>query len=305
MARLMHKRVGDVEILGVSLAGEETVVAAPEYNVCFDIGRAPREVISIDNVCLSHGHMDHAAGIAYYFSQRNFIGNAPGRVILHENLVAPITRLMQVWEEIERHPSPVTLVGVSPMQDVRLRRDLIVRAFDVRHGGEALGYTLIETRKKLKAEFSTKTGPQLVALKKDGVTIEDSIEVPLLTYTGDTAIGRWLQYDFVRTSRAVLVECTFFERDHLVRARAGNHIHVVELPQVCEAIPDAEILLIHVTRRTDLRLAKRILEKAVSPRDLERISFLMDRPPREKRPQTSPDASRSAAARSPDRAARA
>ena len=66
MGRLVHKTLGRIKILGFSLAGEETVVAVPEYNVCFDIGRAPREVISIDNVCLSHGHMDHAAGVAYW-----------------------------------------------------------------------------------------------------------------------------------------------------------------------------------------------------------------------------------------------
>ena len=34
----------------------------------------------IDNLCLTHGHMDHAAGVAYYLSQRHFVGNSPGRV---------------------------------------------------------------------------------------------------------------------------------------------------------------------------------------------------------------------------------
>ncbi len=83
MGRLIEHVVSGVRIAGFSLAGEETVVAAPEHNVCFDVGRAPREIISIDNLCLSHGHMDHAAGIAYYLSQRHFIGNSPGRIIVH------------------------------------------------------------------------------------------------------------------------------------------------------------------------------------------------------------------------------
>lgn len=283
MGRLNRKEIDGIQILGFSLAGEETVVALPELNVCFDIGRAPREVISIDNVCLTHGHMDHAAGIAYYFSQRAFVGNDSGRLILPRSLVDPVRRLMDVWADIEGHPSPTDIRGVAPLEDVELRRGLIVRPFDVNHGGPSLGFTLLDVRHKLKAEFHGKTGPQLVELKKKGVTIEDRVEVPLLTFSGDTAIGRFLDLDFVRTSRVVLFECTFFERDHITRARAGRHMHVTDLPKVLEAIPDAKIVLTHVTRRTDLREAKRILEKSIDKAQLERITFLMERPPRQHR----------------------
>ena len=71
--RLIEKQVGGMGFVGVSVAGVETVVAIPELNVCFDAGRAPTEMITIDNLCLTHGHMDHAAGLAYYLSQRGFI----------------------------------------------------------------------------------------------------------------------------------------------------------------------------------------------------------------------------------------
>ena len=68
--RMIEKRIGDIRLVGNSRGGEESVIAAPELNVCFDIGLAPREVLSVDYVCLTHGHADHAAGIHYYFSQR-------------------------------------------------------------------------------------------------------------------------------------------------------------------------------------------------------------------------------------------
>lgn len=280
MSRLVQKQLAGVPLVGFSLAGEETVIAAPEHGVCFDVGRAPREIISIDNVCLSHGHMDHAAGIAYYFSQRHFIGNSPGRVIVHRCLAQAIQRLMDVWSDIEGHHSPSEIIGVEPLEDVPLRRGLLVRPFQVNHAAGALGYTLIETRHKLKAEFQGKSGPELVALKKSGVSIEDAIEIPLITYTGDTALGRFLDLDFVRHSRALLIECTFFDRDHVERARAGRHLHVDDLPQALAAIPDAQVGLIHVTRRTDMRTAKKVLSGLLSPSDRERVSFFMDRPPR-------------------------
>ena len=63
---MIEKDIAGIRLVGTSLAGEESVLAAPEYNVCFDVGRAPREIIPIDTVCVTHGHMDHAAGIAYY-----------------------------------------------------------------------------------------------------------------------------------------------------------------------------------------------------------------------------------------------
>jgi len=280
MARLIEKQIAGIRVLGFSLAGEETVIAAPEYNVCFDVGRAPREVISIDNVCLTHGHMDHAAGVAYYFSQRGFVGNAPGRVIVHRSLAQHIQRLMAVWADIEGHPSPGVVYGVEHLEDVEIRRGLLVRAFNVNHGASALGFSLIERRHKLKPEFVGKTGPQIVALKKQGVQIESTVEVSLLTYTGDTAVGRFLDLEFVRNSQGVLLECTFFDREHCDRASAGRHIHVTDLPSICERLPHSQIMLVHVTRRTDLRTAKRIVERALKPDDLARVSFLMDRPPR-------------------------
>ncbi len=187
---------------------------------------------------------------------------------------------MEIWADIEGHHSPGMIEGVEHLQDITLRRGLLARPFDVNHAASALGFTLVDVRHKLKPEFHGKSGPQLVALKKEGVAIEERVEIPLLTYTGDTACGRWLKLDFVRETRALILECTFFEREHVSRARAGKHIHVVDLPEILEAIPDAQVLLSHLTRRTDIRAAKRILERTLKPSDAERVSFLMDRPPR-------------------------
>jgi ribonuclease Z len=306
MGRLVHKELDGIKILGFSLAGEESVVAAPELNVCFDVGRAPREIISIDNICLTHGHMDHAAGIAYYLSQRGFVGNSPGRIIVHHSLVGPIQELMNVWESIEGHSSPGDLRGVKHLEDVTIRRGLIIRPFNVNHDRRSLGFTVIEVRHKLKDEYHGKSGPQLVELKSKGVEIEHEFEVPLLTFPGDTALGPFLDLDFVKRSHSVLLECTFFDAEHLSRARAGRHIHLQDLPVVLSAIPEAQIMLTHLSRRTDLRDAKRMLKQAIKPSDLQRMSFLMERPPRRvPRDSTGSTAPRSAdASRTTDHAER-
>ena len=64
-------------------------------------------------------------------------------------------------------------------------------------------------------------------------------------------------------------------------ARAGRHLHVDDIPEVIEAIPEARISIIHVTRRTDLRAAKRALDRVVPKEDRDRVEFFMERPPRQ------------------------
>ncbi len=55
-----------------------------------------------------------------------------------------------------------------------------------------------------------------------------------------------------------------------------------DLPAMLSAIPDAAVMLTHLSRRTDLRTAKRTLKRVLDPRDVDRVSFLMERPPRNK-----------------------
>lgn len=286
--RLVEHDLGGLRVIGYSVAGEETVVAAPELNVCFDVGRAPGEILAVDHVLLSHGHMDHAAGLAYYFSQRNFIGIAPGTVLLPKALAGPVKELMRVWGAIEGHISPAKIVPMAAGETYDLRRGLQVRAFEPNHAVAALGYSVVEVRHKLKPEFHDRTGPELVALKKAGVEIEYQMEIPVIAYAGDTAEGQWLELDTVRKAKVLLLECTFFDPDHVRRARAGYHLHVRDVARLLRRLENEHIVLMHVTRRTGPREARETLARLVDEATLARVKFLMDgrryRPRRDDRP---------------------
>lgn len=286
--RLVEQVCDDIRLVGYSVAGEESVIAAPEHNVCFDVGKAPAEILAIDHVLLTHGHMDHSAGIAYYLSQRNFVGNAPGCVVVPHPLVKPIQELIRVWGMIEGHPSPARIVGMGPGEDFEIRKGLIARTYEINHGVSALGYCVIDVRHKLKPELANKTGPELVALKKQGVEIDYRLEVPLIAYCGDTAEGRWSELEFVRTAKVLILECTFFDADHVRRARAGYHLHVKDVARIIQRMDNPFVVLTHVTRRTPLREAKESLGKLIHEEMLPRVRFLMDGRRHKGRPMPPP-----------------
>jgi len=273
---LVEHLLGDIRFIGYSVAGEETVVAAPELNVCFDVGKAPAEILSVDHVFLSHGHMDHAAGIAYYFSQRNFVGNTSGCIICPNQLVTPIKELMRVWGQIEGHISPHKVVGMAPAEEYQIRKGLVARSFALNHGAPSLGFVILDIRHKLRPEFADRNGPQLVALKKQGVSIEYQLEVPLIAFCGDTAEGAWMDLELVQRARVLLLECTFFEADHVKRARAGYHLHVRDVARILPRMKNEHFLLHHVTRRTGVREAKRALTDLLPAEIMRRVTFLMD-----------------------------
>ncbi len=294
-ANLSELTIGNLHLIGRSIAGEETFVILPEYNVAFDIGTSPRELISIDHVLLSHGHMDHAAGIAYYFAQRMFVDNPPGHVYMPEPLLVPMQKLLEIWGQIDGRQAPAHLHAARPDEDILLRRDLLVRPFRVEHptrrpgGGrmDSLGYSLIEVRKKLKDEYRELTGPQIVQLKNQGVEIERRVEIPLVAYCGDTAAGDFLRLEHVRRARVLLLECTFVEDDHAERARAGHHIHVRDLARIVPDLENEYIVLIHLSRRTALRAARERIRAELGSH-ADRVCLLMEHRRRRRRKASDP-----------------
>jgi ribonuclease Z len=286
--RLAEFEHAGIRIQGFSLAGEESFFVLPEMNLAFDVGRCQREVLGVDHVFLTHGHMDHAAGIAYYFSQRMFIDNQPGHMFAPEPLVEPIQRLLRVWADIDGHEPPANIHPALAGVDIPLRRDLVVRPFEVNHPCwrydrstvRGLGYAAIEVRQKLLDQYQDLAGPQLVELKRQGVQITRRVELPRVAYCGDTAPGGFLELDYVRDSQVLLLECTFVEAEHYDRARAGYHIHVSDLSEIVPKLRNERIVLSHLSRRTPLSEARRAVQRALGGGFSDRICFLMEHCPR-------------------------
>ncbi len=274
---LAQIQIDDLEILGYSVAGEETVIALPQLDVCFDVGKAPDQIIPINHVLLTHGHMDHSAGFAYYLSQRNFCGLAAGTVLAPAGLIQPMQQIIDLWARVDGNRIPAKLVGVKPGDEYPIKPNLFARVFPTKHSFGSVGFTVLEKRKKLKPEYVGLTGPQIVELKKQGVQIDNPLEVPIVTYFGDTQYVDFAQLGYVVKSKILIAECTFYEDDHTGRANAGRHMHVSEFASLVERLENEVIIISHLTQRTSLGEIRKMLKKALPTAIYEKTIILMDR----------------------------
>jgi ribonuclease Z len=277
---LAYIKIDELEIIGYSVAAEETVVAMPQLDVCFDIGKAPDQIIPINNILLTHGHMDHAAGIAYYLSHRNFCGQSPGTILAPHNLLGPIKEIIDAWSRLDGNKIPANLIGVKAGDEYQIKPNLFARVFPTKHSRGSVGYSIIEKRKKIKPEYAALTGRQIVELKKQNVEIDYPLEIPIVTYFGDTQYVDFSQLRYIVESKILIAECTFYETEHTERAEAGKHMHIGEFAELIGKMKNDYIIVTHTTQRTPMRDIRRILKEALPPEKYNRIILLMDKRPR-------------------------
>jgi len=263
-------------VQGTSVAGEATAVQAPELDICFDMGSCPRTVLSSPYVAISHGHMDHVGGLAYYCSQRRFQGMGDGSIICDERIAPAIKRMMAGFVDLEQQVTPFEIHPLGPEQELEIKNNVVVRAFHTEHTCPSMGYVVIEKRSKLKPEFAGYPQEKLLELKQRGVEITHILDIPLMAYLGDTAPGEALLRADVRAAQVVISECTFVEAEHKDRAKVGKHLHLDDIVEWLPLLEANMLVLTHLSRRTNLGMARKRLQSLARSEDAERVAFLMD-----------------------------
>lgn len=263
-------------VQGASVAGESTCVQAPELDVCFDMGSCPRAMLSSKYVAISHGHMDHVGGLAYYCSQRKFQGMGTGTIVCDVRIAPAIRKMMAGYVDLEQQVTPYDLISMEAEQEVEIKNNVILRAFHTEHTTPSMGYVIVEKRSKLKPEFVGLPQEKLRELKDRGEEITRILDIPLIAYLGDTAPGPPLVREDVRKAQIVVCECTFVEEDHKERAKIGRHMHLDDVIEWLPVLESKALVLTHLSRRSNMTYARKRLRQLAGRSDPDRVMFLMD-----------------------------
>ena len=166
---------------------------------------------------------------------------------------------------------------MSPGDEFQIKPNLIVRAFATRHCRGSLGFCVLEKKKKLKEEYLGLDGSEIVSLKKEGVTVDYPVEIPLVTYLGDTRYHNFGKFDFISRSKILIAECTFVDSEHVDRALAGAHMYVDEFTKMLTEMDNQYVIITHLSQRTRITEAKKILKEKLNSQLYEKVILLMDK----------------------------
>ncbi|MBX3392352.1 MAG: hypothetical protein KF787_06850 [Phycisphaeraceae bacterium] len=263
-------------VQGISIAGEITCLQIPELDLGFDIGSCPRAMLSSKFLAISHGHMDHVGALAYFCSQRQFQGMGTAKIVCDERIESDIRGMMSGFVNLERQKTPYEIIALKPEGEIEIKNNIFLRGFPTEHTCPSFGYSVYERRTKLKPELVDFPQEKLRELKDRGVEITRTLTVPRIAYLGDTQPGPHLVREDVRKAPIVICECTFFEPDHKDRAKIGMHLHVDDVAEWLGVLECEALVLVHVSRRTDLNFARKRFLQVCGPDKSQRVHFLMD-----------------------------
>jgi len=263
-------------IRGVSVAGRETWFHLPTLHLAFDLGRAPTELVSVPNIFLSHAHLDHGAGLAYWCSQRRLLRLAGGVVRTHPAGVPAWMNLLALHEALEAVRYDARVEAMEPGTRVNLRRDLEVEAFETDHRVPTLAFVASEIRNRLRPDLAGHSPEDIRDAAARGEAVSGRVAIPLVAYSGDTGAGIFARAPrSFFTAKVLLLECSFVEERDRERSKAWKHLHVDEIAERADLFENEVVVLTHLTLRTPADEIRRLVNKRLPARLAERtVPFL-------------------------------
>lgn len=242
-------RTEHLTIEGRSRAGHETWFRVRELGVALDIGRGPDAVIGQQHVFITHAHLDHASGMAFYAGQRRLQQLDGGTLYVPSEAADDVRELMRVQERLTGATFDVDITGVAVGEELAIDRKHSVRGHAATHRVAARAYEFFERRHHLKEEFAGRTREEIARLRREGVAIEEEYRSPILFYTGDTDRGILEQNEAMFKAEVLMIECSFIADGHQDRAAKYRHIHIDDIADFAGKFENQFIILTHFSRR--------------------------------------------------------
>ena len=262
-------RLGDLTLEGCSRAGDETWLRVHPPGLAFDAGRGALYLAGCRDLFLTHGHLDHALGVPFLLSQRSLHHTAGTRVFCPREIAGDLAAFIAAAARLERVDYDFELVPLGPGDRVQVGRDLAVEAFATDHVVPSLGYHLRRAKHRLAAPYRGLPPAELVALRRSGVTTEETLEEDWFSYTGDTGPAVFDREPRLFTTRVLAVECTFLGDALRAKGARYKHLHLEDLAERSAEFANEALVLCHLSRRhteAELRLEVESRLPALAPR---------------------------------------
>jgi ribonuclease Z len=278
--RPVSLRLGSLDLRAFSISGLATYVEVPALDACFDLGHCSIEASRLRNVLLSHVHQDHALGVVRHLALRAMTGARPPRIWLPSESRDALLDVLRAHERLEqREPADLDAVvrGVAAGEAFRLSSRHEVRAFDVVHRIASRGYTVVETRRKLRPAFQGLPGEAIRDARARGEELYDHAEIKLLTYVGDSTLETLERHPEIGESEILFLEATHLPGTSPDVSAKYGHTHLEELASLFARDPrplaSPHVVLKHFSLKYEEHAIRASL--AILPPDLRRRVTLL------------------------------
>ncbi|MBX7148834.1 hypothetical protein K1X76_07070 [bacterium] len=241
---------GNFNIIGRGIAGVESVYTLPQFNITFDTGRAPTFSIHHDHLALSHLHLDHAGGLAFYLGLRCLNDLTPLKLIVPATKEQATRDLVEAIRKSSEQQLTCEIIGIK--DPIEIKKNIFLTAVENFHCVDSTGYLISEKKKKLKPVYAGLSGNELVELKKKNIEIETETMEPQFAYSGDS------KAEFFTTiaakARVLLMECSFFDdTSNMEKVIKYGHTHINHWLEHLERIESEMVIMTHTSQRYSAR----------------------------------------------------
>ncbi|GKY90776.1 hypothetical protein MPSEU_000050400 [Mayamaea pseudoterrestris] len=257
-------------LTGRSRAGDGTSFFVPELRWMLDAGALvttspPRTLF------ITHTHSDHVSNLGALV-QKAVAANplviyAPEQTIpLMQRHIDAYFELIECGDEAfaahNQTKLNYTLQPVQLGQEYIIKqkggKEYIMQPIECDHRIVCYGYSIFRMKERLKREYATLSGREIGSLKRQAISITESVKEPVLCFLGDTTHRVFEKYpDLPLQHDVIIVECSFIDDADLQRAEETKHMHWKHLRPVIQAHPNTMFLLTHFSLKySSLRLMK-------------------------------------------------
>jgi ribonuclease Z len=234
-------------------------------------------VVAPSIVAITHGHSDHVLGLPGFIAARRFGKGAPEKPLTV--LYPDRSRGVQAVRDLlaAAYPAvafPVTWLPIGAGDGVPLGKSRMLQAFAVEHTATepAVGYRVVETRRRLKPDFAGLPPAEIERRAREGQRdlMTESVPHTVFAHSGDAMP---VPADEVRDADLLVHDATFL---HPEDRRQPIHATTEEALDVARDAAVKRLVLYHLSIRYERASAMRTMRDQLAASGFSGAVWLLD-----------------------------